>query len=109
MLGGARRELEKLKNESKRLRDERNKYMSQSTSLNDRISTAHKASEEIAPWIQRDVQQALDLLRRQEEISLPAAHRHAAVIERLDKQEKCAAVFLPCHPGTPQSSFGVAW
>ena len=103
VLGGARRELEKLKNESKRLRDERNKYMSQSTSLNDRISTAHKASEEIAPWIQRDVQQALDLLRRQEEISLPAAHRHAAVIERLDKQEKCAAVFLRCHPGTPQS------
>ena len=73
--------------------------MSQSTSLNDRISTAHKASEEIAPWIQRDVQQALDLLRRQEEISLPAAHRHAAVIERLDKQEKCAALFAAAVTG----------
>eukprot|EP01043_Picozoa_sp_COSAG02_P068431 COSAG02_NODE_11364_length_1739_cov_2.932317_1_plen_445_part_10 len=60
-------ELDKALNENKRLRDERNKYMSQSTSLNDRIATAHKASEEIAPWIQRDVQQALDLLRRQEE------------------------------------------
>ena len=81
-------ELEKVVNENKRLRDERNKYMSQSTSLNDRIATAHKASEEIAPWIQRDVQQALDLLRRQEEIALPSAHRHAAVIERLDKQER---------------------
>jgi len=87
-------ELDKVMNENKRLRDERNKYMSQSTSLNDRIATAHKASEEIAPWIQRDVQQALDLLRRQEEIALPAAHRHAAVIERLDKQERYIAKLL---------------
>jgi hypothetical protein len=87
-------ELDKVMNENKRLRDERNKYMSQSTSLNDRIATAHKASEEIAPWIQRDVQQALDLLRRQEEIALPSAHRHAAVIERLDKQERYIAKLL---------------
>jgi len=87
-------ELDKVMNENKRLRDERNKYMSQSTSLNDRIATAHKASEEIAPWIQRDVQQALDLLRRQEEIALPAAHRHSAVIERLDKQERYIAKLL---------------
>ena len=62
--------------------------MSQSTSLSDRIATAHKATEEIAPWIQRDVQQALELLRRSEEIALPSAHRHEAVIRRLDKQEK---------------------
>ena len=85
---GLQSELKKEKDENKRLVQERDKFKEKSANLGYRISGAHKASEEGIPWIQRDLQQALDLLKRQEEIALPAAHRHAALVERLDKQER---------------------
>ena len=66
-------DLKKERDENQRLVGERDTYRDKSASLGFRISSAHKASEEGIPWIQRDLQMALDLLNAK----VRAQPRHA--------------------------------
>jgi hypothetical protein len=100
-------ELKKERDENKRLVEERNKYKGQAASLSSRIATAHTASEERIPSIQRNVQMAVELLKEQQEIAGPAQHMHKLLFRKLERQEEAlkhlaAAVGARSHAGVQQ-------